>query len=175
MWKLKDEFGKTRDVMWNAALDTVSLATPHRASIPRFYGELFRRQFPVEVERVQTIAVPVSSWKSKHREKVELGECWAGYTQLRKIVVVLADAFQPQGGNTVDNDTCDLILGIRGGLEKTVARFPAVTWKVPSVLLIANEKDILRAEDLEMHLECGPCEASNVGCQVVPVHTKSSA
>ncbi|KAH9212825.1 hypothetical protein DL95DRAFT_391157 [Leptodontidium sp. 2 PMI_412] len=174
VWKLRNEYGHTRDVMWNAAVDTVSLATPHRASIPRFYGELFKRQFPVEVKRVQTIAVPISSWKEKNREKPEVGECWAGYSKLERIVVVLADAIQRKGGGAVEHGTCELIGGMKGRLEK-IAAGCGVQWNVPSVVLVGAERDVLRVEDLEMQVACDPCPSiEGRGCKVVLVHTKCS-
>ncbi|KAH7333052.1 hypothetical protein BKA65DRAFT_38911 [Rhexocercosporidium sp. MPI-PUGE-AT-0058] len=151
VWRLRDEFGHTRDVRWNAKLDTVSLASPHRASLPRFYGELFRRQFPVEVERVQAIAVPVASWKEKHREKPELGDCWVGYTRLERIVVVLGDAYQG-GRSSTEHGSCELISGVKGGLEK-IAAGCGKQWGVPSILLVGNEGDILQAEVVELQLD----------------------
>ncbi|PVH74692.1 hypothetical protein DL98DRAFT_593897 [Cadophora sp. DSE1049] len=173
IWKLRDEFWNTRDVMWHAGLDIVSLGTPHRASIPRFYGELFKRQFPVEVQRVRAIAVPVASWKEKHREKVELGECWKGYTALRRIVVVMGDAVKRKGKGVVEHDTCKLVCGMRMGLGKMVEGGKG-EWKVPAVLLVGGEGDILRAEEMEMRLDCDPCPSNGGSCKLVLVHPNCS-
>ncbi|KAG4428055.1 hypothetical protein IFR05_016463 [Cadophora sp. M221] len=174
VWKLRDESGRSRDVMWNAAVDTVSLGTPHRASIPRFYGELFRRQFPVEVRRVRSIAVPVSSWKVKNREMDEVGACWGGYSGLERIVVVLAGAMIRNGGGAVEHDTCELVGGVKGGLER-IAEGCGGGWKVPAVVLVGAEGDVLRAEELEMRVACDPCSGiEGRGCKVVHVHAKNS-
>jgi len=159
--------------MWHAGLDVVSLGTPHRASIPRFYGELFRRQFPVEVQRVRAIAVPIASWKEKHREKVELGECWRGYEGLRRIVVVMGDAIKGRGVGVVEHDTCKLVEGMRMGLEKIAERGEG-QWKVPAVLLVGSEGDILQADELEMRLDCDPCPSNGGKCRLGPVHTECS-
>ncbi len=74
----------------------------------------------------------------------------------------------------MDSDSCDLVLGAKGGLEKMAARLTACKWNVPTVMLVANEKDILRAEDVQMRLEYSPRE-SDRDCHVVPVRTKALA
>lgn len=159
--------------MWHAGLDVVSLGTPHRASIPRFYGELFRRQFPVEVRRVRTIAVPVASWREKHRERVEVVECWKGYAGLRRIVVVMGDAVKRKGRGMVEHDTCKLVEGMRMGLEK-MAEGSKGEWKVPAVLLVGCEGDVIRAEEMELRLDCEPCPSNGGGCKLVAVHRNGS-
>ena len=127
----------------------------------------------MEVQRVRAIAVPVASWKEKHREKVELGECWKVYEALRRIVVVMGDAVKRRGVGVVEHDTCKLVEGMKMGLEKMAERGEG-QWEVPNVLLVEGEGDILQAEELEMRLDCDPCPSDGGKCRLVPVHTECS-
>ncbi|KAL2065938.1 hypothetical protein VTL71DRAFT_3608 [Oculimacula yallundae] len=169
VWKLKDEFGNTRDVMWNARLDIVSFATPHRRSMPRFYGELFRRQFPVEVRRVQNIAVPLVCWEETNREKKELGDCWVEYTGLKKIVVALAHYRRNHG--RLELNACELIQGMKSCLGKIPAGRDAQE-KAPIVILIRKQEDILRAEDVEIHMGDSCHLVKECNCTVWPGTTR---
>ncbi|KAI9050264.1 hypothetical protein LZ554_005432 [Drepanopeziza brunnea f. sp. 'monogermtubi'] len=157
-WRLRDEFGHTRDVMWHVELDTISLATPHRPLIPRFYGELFRRQFPAEVAAVRRLAVPISTWRPKQREVAALGQCWAGYARLETMVVVMAGALKGFGAEAVvDHDTCRDLEAVEQGLDGLSERAPEGPWMVPAVVLVEYETDILRAEETDMHVTCNTC------------------
>jgi len=167
-------FGKTRDVMWNAGLDIVSLGTPHISAFPRFYRELFRRQFPGEVRQVQDIAVPLTDWE----EKPELGGLWAGYTELKMIVVVLGEATHENSRGVMGHDICGVVHDMESGLGKMTAD-RGMQWNVPSIELVPTEGDILRAGDLDMRVECVLCSSidwresfGGPNCKVVPMETQ---
>ncbi len=173
-WILKDVDKCVRQVMWNAALDTISLSAPHRQPLPRFYGELFRRQFPVEAKVVQSLAVPSCSWKSRYGETSEVGECWVEYAQLKTLVVVLGNPFQfalsrlkgrTSIPNTLEADAWALPRGVRETLDKLASRRSDAHWKVPTVLVVRDEGMILRAGEMEMCLECKSCKSLEIECQ----------
>lgn len=140
--------------MWNPALDTVSIASPHRGSMPRLYGELFRRQFPVEVALVQRIGIPGSCWREDPREKLEVAECWGEYAQLKTLVVVLGPLIQSYNGGglsamieaeQLEAEMLEIVRGGNESLHKIADQDSCVGWNVPSLLLVKDERRILRA------------------------------
>jgi hypothetical protein len=160
--------------MWHPALDTVVLARPHRAAMPRFYGELFRRQFPAEARWAQALALPIASLKEHRRERAELAGCWEGYPQLRRIVVVLEEAIHGHhGGDAVFfPGTCELVAGMKKRLGGMAEGREGLRQVVPLVVLVRAELDILRAEAREMRLVCGPWLPSDGhACKATPVHS----
>ncbi|KAE8445126.1 hypothetical protein EG329_013728 [Mollisiaceae sp. DMI_Dod_QoI] len=175
-WTFKSPMWGSRDLMWNPSIDTI-LFEKHFFPKSSSTFELFVKQFPREVLKVQKMAVKSSMWGWTAQSKVDMLYSLVEFEALDEFVVVVEEnheifcseerARNPQYAFGAQAVAWTVPQDVQHSLRAAKARLMlspvvricsrATQWTLPKVVrIVRSEEDLLRGVSEEMRLRGHP-------------------
>jgi len=176
VWKMENQLGHTRNVVWHPDIDAIALP-PKQQNLQSgqmnyhfYYPKLFSLQYPEETRIARNVALPTSLWqRSRYRWILWYGQL-SNFKSLSQLIMVVDKEYERfRVECLITNQRASNRLGVfilPQEIEETFERGqqtrPNLVMNIPFVRVVGTLEGILKGEALQISLQCNPCEYLNM-------------
>jgi 2EXR family len=167
VWKMHDRQGRTKDVIWNPAVDIILFpATASRygqvAVHSSHWLRLFAAQYHEEAEIANNIAMHTSLFPRGTPLSIWLLGQLAKFLSMRKLIMVVDKEYERyqvmEEIQSSEGEAWNIPQDIEEVIRTWKQRRPESQLAIPDVRVVEDVDGILKGQSLQICLMCRPCE-----------------